>query len=172
MASSSSYRLIMAGVVVLAVVAAAMGIWGYQNSIYPVDRSLGYLARAESAQTPEELAKYVIAAKAGLPVKGNPVWSFPTPRTDFGLIQLELDNVVSRANSISNIEPHSSAYSTGLEDMHVTLEAMQENIIEALPYMYVSTTNMMLSIVWIAIIMALFAVMRRGRAKYREEYES
>ncbi len=162
----------MAGVVVLIVVAIALGIWGYGNTIYPVDSALGYLARAESAQTPEELAKYVIAAKAGLPIKGNPVWSFPTPRTDFGLIQLELDNIVSRANAISNVEPHSSAYNTGMEDIHVTLDSMQQNIIEALPYMYVSTTNMMVSVVWIAIIMGLFAVMRRGRAKYREEYES
>ncbi len=163
----------MAGVVVLIMVAIGMGIYGYGNTIYPVDLALGNLARAESAQDPEDLAKYVIAAKRYLPDKGNPVWSFPTPRTDFGLIQQELDRVVSRANAIANVEPHSSAYNTGMDDMHVTLDAMQENIIEALPYMYVSTTNMMFSVVWIAVIMGLFAVMRRGRAKYRgEEYES
>jgi hypothetical protein len=170
---SLSYKAIMAGVLALIVAAIGMGIWGYGNTIYPVDTSLGNLARAESAQTPEELAKYVIAAKVGLPVKGNPVWSFPTPRTDFGMIQQELDNIVSRATAISNVEPHSSAYNTGMADMHVTLEYLQENVTEALPYMYVSTTNMMLSVVWIAIIMGLFAIMRRGRAKYREEeYES
>ena len=59
-----------------------------------------------------------------------------------------------------------------MEDMHLTLYSLQQNIIEALPYMYVSTTNMMISVVWIAIIIGLFAVMRRGRAKYREEYEN
>jgi len=170
---ASSYKAIMAGVVALIVVAVGMGIYGYGNTIYPVDTALGYLTRAESAQTPEDLAKYVIAAKAGLPVKGNPVWSFPTPRTDFGLIQQELDRIVSRSNAISNVEPHSSAYNTGMEDMHVSLDSLQDNIIEALPYMYVSTTNMMFSVVWIAVIMGLFAVMRRGRAKYREEgYET
>jgi hypothetical protein len=56
--------------------------------------------------------------------------------------------------------------------MHVSLDAIQENIIEALPYMYVSTTNMVMSVVWIAVILGLFAVMKRGRAKYREEYEN
>ncbi|HVX02930.1 MAG TPA: hypothetical protein VHA09_07220 [Nitrososphaera sp.] len=167
-----SYKAIMVGVAALIVAAVGMGIYGYGNTIYPVDASLGYLARAESAQTPDELAKFVTLAKAGLPVKGNPVWSFPTARTDFGYIQNELDNIVSRANSIYNVEPHSSAYNTGMEDMHVTLEYLQNDIMEALPYMYVSTTNMMLSVVWIAIIMGLFAVMRRGRAKYRDEYES
>ncbi|MEO9363948.1 MAG: hypothetical protein ABI348_08620 [Nitrososphaera sp.] len=170
---ASSYKAIMAGVAALIVIAAAMGIWGYGNTIYPVDRALGNLARAESAQTPEDVAKYVIAAKVDLPVKGNPVWSFPTHRTDFGLIQLDLDGIVSRATAIANVDPHSSAYNTGMEDMHVTLDSLQENIIEALPYMYVSTTNMMISVVWVAIIMGLFAVMRRGRAKYREEdYEN
>lgn len=169
---SLSYKAIMVGVAALVIAAVGMGIYGYGNSIYPVDTALGYLARAESAQTPDELAKYVTLAKGFLPVKGNPVWSFPTARTDFGMIQNELDNMVSRANAIYNIEPHSSAYNTGMQDMHVTLDSMQNNIVEALPYMYVSTTNMMLSVVWIAVIMGLFAVMRRGRAKYRDEYES
>jgi hypothetical protein len=169
---SLTYKAIMAGVAALIVIAAAMGILGYGNTIYPIDRALGNLARAESAQTPEDVAKYVLAAKVDLPVKGNPVWSFPTPRTDFGLIQMDLDGIVSRATAVANVEPHSSAYNTGMEDMHLTLDSLQQNIIEALPYMYVSTTNMMISVVWIAIIIGLFAVMRRGRAKYREEYEN
>lgn len=168
----ASYKAMMAGVVALIVGGVAMASYGYQISIYPVDSGLGNLARAESAQTPEELANYVVAAKRELPKSGNPVWSFPTPRTDFGLIQLELDRIISRANSIANVEPHSSAYNTGMNDMHVTLDAIQENIIEALPYMYVSTTNMVMSVVWIAVILGLFAVMKRGRAKYREEYEN
>jgi hypothetical protein len=169
---AASYKLMMIGVLALIVGGLAMASYGYQISIYPVDSGLGNLARAESAQTPEELANYVIAAKRELPKSGNPVWSFPTPRTDFGLMQLELDRIISRANSIANVEPHSSAYNTGMNDMHITLDAIQENIIEALPYMYVSTTNMVMSIVWIAIILGLFAVMKRGRAKFREEYES
>jgi hypothetical protein len=168
----ASYKAMMAGVVALMVAGIAMASYGYQISIYPVDSGLGYLDRAESAQTPEELANYVIAAKRELPKSGNPVWAFPTPRTDFGLIQLELDRIVSRANSIANVEPHSSAYNTGMNDMHVTLDAIQESIIDALPYMYVSTTNMVMSVVWVAVILGLFAVMKRGRAKYREEYEN
>jgi hypothetical protein len=46
-------------------------------------------------------------------------------------------------------------------------------MIDAMPYFYVSFTNIMLSVVWIAIILALFVLIRRGRAKFREqEYEN
>lgn len=165
---SSSFKLLAVGV--LSLLAFGMGIayYGYATYIYPVDEALGNLARAESAQSPMELADYVYAAKRTLPKEGNPVWSFPTARTDFGLIQLELDNIISRANSVASVEPHSSAYNTGMNDMHVSLDAIQENIIEALPYMYVSTTNMAVSAVWIAVILGLFALMRRGKARYKE----
>jgi hypothetical protein len=43
---------------------------------------------------------------------------------------------------------------------------------EALPYVYVSSSNIVLASVWIGVIIGIFAVMRKGRAKYREEYEN
>ncbi len=149
-----------------------MALYGYQQAIYPVDSALGYLARAESAQTPEQLADFVRAAKRELPESGNPVWSFPTAKTDFGLIQRNLDDMLARANSISSLEPYSTEYNTGLYDIHASLRTMQENLVDATPYLYVSFTNIMLSAVWIAVILALFAIMRRGRAKFQEEYEN
>lgn len=149
-----------------------MALYGYQQAIYPVDSALGYLARAESAQTPEQLADFVRAAKRELPDSGNPVWSFPTAKTDFALIQRNLDDMLARANSISSLEPYSTEYNTGLYDIHASLRTMQENLVDATPYLYVSFTNIMLSAVWIAVILALFAIMRRGRAKFQEEYEN
>src|SRR5919198_3338479 len=169
---ASSYRFIMASVLVLIAFGVGMALYGYQQAIYPVDSANGYLSRAESAQTPEALARYVKAAQKELPDSGNPVWSFPTARTDFGLIQRNLDDIIARANSISSLEPYSTEYNTGLYDMHASLQSIQEDLVDATPYLYVSFTNIMLSAVWIAIILALFAIMRRGRAKYRQEYES
>lgn len=168
---ASSYRLMMAGVMALVVFGVVMALYGYQQAIYPVDSSLGYLARAESAQTPEELANFVRAAKREMPESGNPVWSFPTARTDFALIQRNLDDILARTNSISSLEPYSTEYNTGMYDIHATLKTIQEDLVEATPYLYVSFTNIMLSVVWIAVIMALFAIMRRGRAKFRKEYD-
>jgi hypothetical protein len=46
-------------------------------------------------------------------------------------------------------------------------------MIDAMPYFFVSFSNIMLSVVWIAIIFALFILIRRGRARFREqEYEN
>ena len=162
----------MVGVMVLMAFGVGMALYGYQQAIYPVDSALGYLARAESAQTPEQLADFVRAAKRELPESGNPVWSFPTAKTDFGLIQRNLDDMLARANSISSLEPYSTEYNTGLYDIHASLRTMQENLVDATPYLYVSFTNIMLSAVWIAVILALIAIMRRGRAKFQEEYEN
>lgn len=169
---ASSYRLMMVGVLALMAFGVGMALYGYQQAIYPVDSALGYLARAESAQTPEQLADFVRAAKRELPESGNPVWSFPTAKTDFALMQRNLDDMLARANSISSLEPYSTEYNTGLYDIHASLRTMQENLVDATPYLYVSFTNMMLSAVWIAVILALFAIMRRGRAKFQEEYEN
>jgi hypothetical protein len=149
-----------------------MALYGYDQAIYPVDTALGYLARAETAQTPDDLARYVAQAQRALPASGNPVWSFPTARTDFGLIQAELDRIMSRANSISSLEIYSTEYNTGMTDMHASLRAIQEDLVEAMPYLYVSFTNIILGSVWIAVILMLFLVMRRGKSKYREEYDS
>lgn len=169
---ASSYRLMMVGVMALMAFGVGMALYGYQQAIYPVDSALGYLARAESAQTPEQLADFVRAAKRELPESGNPVWSFPTAKTDFALIQRNLDDMLARANSISSLAPYSSEYNTGLYDIHASLKTMQENLVDATPYLYVSFTNIMLSAVWIAVVLALFAIMRRGRAKFQEEYEN
>jgi hypothetical protein len=71
------------------------------------------------------------------------------------------------------MEPHSAEYNSGMLDIHASLEILQQDMIDAMPYLYVSFTNIMLSIVWIAIILVLFALIRRGRARFREqEYEN
>ena len=162
----------MVGVIALIVFGVGMALYGYQQAIYPVDSANGYLARAESAQTPEALAEFVRAAKRELPPSGNPVWAFPTARTDFGLIQRNLDDILARANSISSLEPFSTEYNTGMYDIHASIEDIEKHLVDATPYLYVSFTNIMLSAVWIVIILALFAIMRRGRAKFRQEYEN
>ena len=108
---AASYKLMMIGVLALIVGGLAMASYGYQISIYPVDSGLGNLARAESAQTPEELANYVIAAKRELPKSGNPVWSFPTPRTDFGLHD--------REQAEDDCNPHDAHDHVGRAHVHV-----------------------------------------------------
>ena len=165
------YRLVLVGILVFIGFGASMAYYGYQNTIYPLDKAMGYLSRAESSQKPEMLAYYIIQVKQLLPKEGNPVWSFQTPRTDFGLIQNELDAMISRANSISLLEPNSAAYNTGLEDIHASIKVIDTDLEEATPYLYVSFTNILLSAIWIAVIMLIFAALKRSRAKFKE-YET
>jgi hypothetical protein len=169
---ASGNKLVAIGIVAFISFGAGMAFYGYQQAIYPVDTALGYLARAETAQTPEDLASYVSRAQRALPESGNPVWSFPTARTDFALIQAELDRIMSRANSISSLEVYSTEYNTGMTDMHFSLRALQEDLIEAMPYLYVSFTNIMISSVWIGVVLMIILIMRRGKAKYKEQYEN
>jgi len=164
-------RLWAIGIIGFLCLGAAFVYFGYQNAIYPLDKAKGYLSRAESAQTTYMMADYLRPVKLLLPNEGNPVWIFPTPRTDFGLIQNDLKEMLIRANSISAVEPNSAAYNTGLEEMHSSIKIIESNLEEATPYIYASITNILLSALWIAVIMLIFTAMRRGRSKLRE-YET
>ena len=128
---TSSYRLMIAGILALVVFGIAMALYGYQQAIYPVDSALGYLKRAQTAQTAEDIASFVSMAKVELPESGNPVWIFPTAKTDLSLIQGSLNDIVTRANSIATMEPHSTEYNSGLLDIHVSLEIIQQDMIDA-----------------------------------------
>jgi cellulose synthase/poly-beta-1,6-N-acetylglucosamine synthase-like glycosyltransferase len=165
------YRIILVGILGFIAFGAGMAYYGYQQTIYPIDKATGYLSRAETSQTPEMLLSYIRHVQQLLPKQGNPVWSFSTPTTDFGLIQSDLAAMISRANSISSLEPHTSAYNTGLQDIHASIKVLETNLQEATPYLYVSFTNVLLSIIWIAIIVFIFAIMKKGRARFRE-YEA
>jgi hypothetical protein len=169
---ASTTRLAFLGIVALIAIAAALAYYGYATSIYPVDVAMGDLDRAESAGSPEEVAHFVTLAKRLIPESGNPVWAFPTPRSDFGLIQASLDAIVSRSNSISSLEPHSSAYSTGMSDVRATIDVIRLDLIDIMPYLYVSSTNLVYGFIFAAVMLLIFVVMRRGRAKYREEFET
>lgn len=169
--TSRYYRLMLFIVLGFLAFGAVVAFYGYENTIYPLDKAVGYLSRAEGAQSPEAVADYIKPVKHLIPNDGNPVWVFPNPRTDFGAIQNELDAMLSRANSISSLELDSAAYNTGLADLRNSIKIIESNLIEATPYLYVSFTNILLSAIWIAIILFIFAMMNKGRAKFKE-YEN
>ena len=170
---STRYRRIVLGCI-LAFIAFGAGIayYGYQQTIYPIDKAAGYLSRAETSQTAEMLVSHIQHVQQLLPKHGNPVWSFSTPRTDLGLIQNDLSDIISRANSVSSEGPNSSAYNAALQDIHISIKILQTNLQEALPYFYLSFTNVLLSIIWIAIILFIFAIMRKHTPRLTEYEQS
>jgi cellulose synthase/poly-beta-1,6-N-acetylglucosamine synthase-like glycosyltransferase len=143
-------------------------IYGYQLSVYPLDKAAGYLSRVQSAQTPYLISVYLKEAKELIPSNGNPVWTFPNPRTDFKLINQEIDAMQSRILAISKIAPHSAAYNTALEDLHASTRIIEMNLIEAQPYIYGSLSNIAFTSVWIALILFTYSLVQRNKKKISE----
>jgi cellulose synthase/poly-beta-1,6-N-acetylglucosamine synthase-like glycosyltransferase len=147
---------------------AIAAIYGYQYSIYPLDKSAGYLSRAQAAQSPHLVFLYLNNAKELIPPDGNPVWTFPNPRTDFTLISHEINAMQERALTISGLEPQSAEYNTALEDLHSSIRIIEMNLIEAQPYVYGSLNNIIFTGIWIGLILLTYNLIRRMRSKFRE----
>jgi cellulose synthase/poly-beta-1,6-N-acetylglucosamine synthase-like glycosyltransferase len=161
-------KAVLLGFLALLASGAIGAIYGYQSSIYPLDKATGYLSRAQSAQTPELILFYLNEAKELIPPNGNPVWTFPNPRTDFELIYLEINAMQERALTISRLEPHSAAYNTALEDLHSSIRIIEMDLMEAQPYIYGSLTNILFTSIWIGLILLAYSLIRRNRRKFRE----
>jgi hypothetical protein len=131
--------------------------------MYVLDKAIGFIARAETAQSPEQLAEYIKLTQNLIPTEGNPVWLFPTTRTDFALIQADLESIVLRADLASAMDPQSEIYNVAIRDMHVSTESIRTDLLEVIPYTYISLTNVILAGLWVAIIIAIFAAMRKVR---------
>jgi hypothetical protein len=164
-------RLLIIGIFGFLSLGVAIFYLSYRDAIYPLDKAIGYLSRAESAQTPDMIINYLRPVKLLLPNVGNPVWSLPSPRTDFELIHNDLDSMLSRTRSLSLLEPNTAGYNTGLEELHGSIMTIESNLEYATPYVYVSSTNIVLDGLWIGVIMSLFAVMWRSKSKLKE-YET
>jgi hypothetical protein len=157
-------RLIFAGMLIFLTVGASIAYYGYQNTMYVLDRAVGYTARAETAQTPEQLAKYIKMTQDLLPRGGNPIWVFPTPESDFSMIQSNLQSIVRRADSLSTMDRSSESYNMAIIDMHSSVGTIRTNLLDIIPYTYVSMSNIVLAGLWVSVIIAIFAVLRRVRA--------
>lgn len=147
---------------------AIAAIYGYQYSIYPLDKSAGYLSRAQAAQSPDLVFLYLNNAKELIPPDGNPVWTFPNPRTDFTLISHDINAMQERALTISGLEPQSAEYNTALEDLHSSIRIIEMNLIEAQPYVYGSLNNIIFTGIWIGLILLTYNLISRMRRKFRE----
>jgi glycosyltransferase involved in cell wall biosynthesis len=156
-------RVVLAGVVAFLTMGASMIYYGYQNTMYPLDKAIGYVARAETAQVPEHLAEYVKLTQKLIPAEGNPVWMFPTTRTDFSLIQADLGSIVLRANLVYAMDPRGEAYNVAMRDMHESAKSIRTDLLEVIPYTYISITNIVLAGLWVGVVIAIFAAMRKIR---------
>lgn len=163
-------RIILFSIVVLIVFGIGLAYIGYQNTIYPSEKALGYLSRSEASQTPQAMVKYLAIVTDLLPNSGNPVWIFPNPSTDFSLIHDELSEMISRANRISNLSMDSSGYNTGLQDLRMSIKIIEDNLAEITPYLYLSVSNILVTVAWIAAIFWMFVLVKRINNRNPKEF--
>jgi hypothetical protein len=79
-----------------------------------------------------------------------------------------VDGMMDRLRGLSTAPRNTEEFNTGLMDARGQMTVLEESIVEAQPYVYVSFQNVLLSAVWIAVILLIFAAMKRGKAKMQE----
>lgn len=161
-------KLALVAILSILLFGVVMAWVGYSTSVYPLDKARGYLTVAMQTSNAEEILDYLASVKTLLPVSGNPVWMFPTPKSDFGIMQKNLDNMMNKARSLSQLQKDSVEFNTGLSDLRGQLALLEDSIEEAQPYVYASFQNIVFSIIWIVVIMSIFSILKRGSKKIKE----
>ena len=165
--ANNIYKLAMIGIAGIILFGAYSAFVGYQTDIYPLDLSRGHLEGIGASSDPQTILGHLKAIKGYLPAEGNAVWIFPTETTNFARIQADLDVMIVSVEKISTAPRDSSAFHTGMLDVKERAEIIQENIMDATPYMYVSASNVLFSSIWVATIIAIFAILKRKKEKLK-----
>jgi len=182
--SNTFYKLAMLGILAIIVFGGYMAISGYNTDIYPLDRIRGNLDGIIGSSDPNVIRDHLVAIQTDLDIvmvnipetmdangkliAKNPVWIFSTESTNFLRIQNNINSMMTSVNEISSISKDNSAYHTGMLDINDRAELIKTNVMDATPYMYVSPANMMMSVVWVAAIIGIFAVLKRKRTQLQK----
>jgi cellulose synthase/poly-beta-1,6-N-acetylglucosamine synthase-like glycosyltransferase len=163
--ANSYYKLALGGIIGLIVLGVVMAFEEYSTTIYPLDQARGLLMRVQASSDPQTLYNDLKSIKDFIPKSGNPVWIFPTDDTNFGLMQKDLDTMLLTVDKISNTSPDSAAFHTGMLNIHYQAIAIITNLLDATPYMYVSISNILFGCIWIAVIIGIFAVLKKKKER-------
>ena len=177
--ANTVYKLSMIGILGIIIFGGYMAISGYNSDIYPLDRIRGNLDGIMTSSDPNVIRNHLVAIQADLDIlmvslpetvdsegkviSRNPVWLFGTESTNFLRIQNNINMMLVGIDEISSISKENSAYHTGMLDINDRALILKINIMDATPYMYVSLANMMMSAIWIAAIIGIFAALKRKK---------
>ena len=76
--------------------------------------------------------------------------------------------MIISAEKITAVPTDSAAFHTGITDIRERAEVLQENLADAIPYMYVSFSNIIFSSIWIAALLVIFAVLNKKKQQMKE----
>ncbi len=177
--ANTTYKLSMIGILGLIIFGVYMAFAGYHDDIYPLDRIRGNLDGVISSSDPVIIHNHLFAIQSDLDVvmdrlpsttdpngkliSKNPVWIFSTESTNFLRIQNNVDTMFDGVDYLASISKDNAAYHTALLDIHARATAIQTNIVDATPYMYVSISNILFSVIWVSTILGIFTVLKRRK---------
>jgi hypothetical protein len=161
--ANNYYKVALAGIIGLIIAGGVMAFEEYGSTIYPLDQSRGILSRVQATSDPQSITDDVKMVQQLLPKSGNPVWIFPTQETDFGLMQKDLDTMLSTVEKISTTSPDSAAFHTGMINIHSQATTIVFNLLDVTPYMYVSISNLLFGSIWVAVIIGIFALLKKKK---------
>jgi len=177
--ANTIYKLSMIGIIGLIVFGIFMAFSGYNSDIYPLDRIRGNLDGVVSSLDPAVMRNHLVAIQSDLDIvmanipettnsdgkviSKNPVWLFATESTNFIRIQNNIASMINDIDQSTSLSKPTDDYSTGMLDINDRASLLRTNIMDATPYMYVSPANMMLSVIWIAAIIGIFAALKRKK---------
>jgi cellulose synthase/poly-beta-1,6-N-acetylglucosamine synthase-like glycosyltransferase len=181
--ASNVYKLSMVGIMGLIIFGGFMAINGYNSDIYPLDRIRGHFDGIIGSSDPEVIRGHLTAIQVDLEpmleklpettnsntqiISKNPVWIFATESTNFVRIHNDVNSIFVSLDSISTIPQDNSAYHTGMMDINNRADLLRQNIMDATPYMYVSITNILSSVIWIAVIIGIFTALTKENTTQR-----
>ena len=181
------YKLSLIGIVAIIIFGISMAVIGYNSDIYPLDRIRGHLDGIVSSSDPVVIRNHLLDIQKDLDlvmkhlpettdrngkiVSKNPVWIFATESTNFLRIQNDVDSMLAGVDEVSSISKDNSAYHTAMLDINDRAMLLKTNIMDATPYMYVSPANMMFSTIWIAVVIGIFAILKRKKEQFKETDE-
>ena len=158
-----TYKIALFSILVLIVAGGITAYIGYSSQVYPLDLSRGLLDAISASSNPQDIQEYILSIKSNLPRDGNPVWIFPTETTNYARMQRDLDTMLSSVQILATISADSSAYNTGMLDMKARSQEISDHILDAIPYTYVSISNIIISVLWAALIIVIFAALKHKK---------
>ncbi len=179
------YKVAIGGIIAIIVFGGVMAYNGYSTDIYPIDRMRGHLDGIMSTSNTVTINTHLTEIKSdmalvlandfipekrdanGILVSKNPVWVFDTPTTNLVRLDANIDTMINRVEKISTIPIDSSAFSTGLIDIHSKAQTIKSNLRELTPFMYISVANILFTTLWISAIILVFIAIKRKRTSMK-----
>jgi len=141
----------------------------YLESYYSIDSAKAFLSRAETAPTPDLMADAIQKSKMLVPKSGNPVWWFPTSRTDFGLIQNDMVGLIDLARAIGGLSREQEAYQVGMDTLRGKIRTLGEQMGEAAGYHFLNLASVFFGIVWVLGFTAVLYLRSKQQVAIKEE---